>query len=178
MINLLQEERFKYEDALKEAQDLKLKLEKMKAVELAVKGCEGDLNQMLHERGSFDRKTKDIATLVIVLKKKLAEVKKERSIYEGRLRETVGKHEMEKRRVKEQENKLAEALTNNKVLEKDLWRCQEDLRNMTERLESGDISTKISPSADITQPLSSPLKSMSPSPPSPPPPSGIHKEKT
>ena len=40
---VLQEERFKYEDALKETQDLKLKLEKMKAVELGVKGCEGDL---------------------------------------------------------------------------------------------------------------------------------------
>jgi len=170
---VLQEERFKYEDALKETQDLKLKLEKMKAVELAVKGCEGDLNQLLHERGAFDRKTKDIATLVIVMKKKLAEVKKERSIYEGRLRETVGKQELEKRRVKELENQLAEAMTNNKVLEKDLWRCQEDLRNMTERLESGDISRKIiSPSADITQPLSSPLKSMTPSPPSPTPPSG------
>ena len=40
---VLQEERFKYEDALKETQDLKLKLENMKAVELGVKGCEGDL---------------------------------------------------------------------------------------------------------------------------------------
>ena len=71
LTTLFQEERFKYEDALKETQDLKLKLEKMKAAELAVKGCEGDLNQLLHERGAFDRKTKDIATLVIVLKKKV-----------------------------------------------------------------------------------------------------------
>ena len=123
---VLQEERFKYEDALKEAQQLKYKLDTMKSVELAVKGCEGDLNQYLAERGSFDRKTKDIAVLVIVLKKKLAEVKKERSIYEGRLRESVGKQELDKRKVRDLETKLAEAQCNNKVLEKDLWRCQYD----------------------------------------------------
>ena len=127
---VLQQERFKYEDALKETQNLQMKLDKLKSVEVAVKGLEGDLNQLLHERGAFDRKTKDIATLVIVLKKKLAEVKKERSIYEGKLRETVGRSEMEKKKTRELEASLAEALENVKALEKDLWRCQEDLKLM------------------------------------------------
>ena len=171
---VLQEERFKYEDALKEAQQLKLKLDTMKSVELAVKGCEGDLNQYLAERGSFDRKTKDIAVLVIVLKKKLAEVKKERSIYEGRLRESVGKQELDKRKVRDLETKLAEAQCNNKVLEKDLWRCQEDLRSMKDNLENYD-KTVILTSANDTQPLSSPLKSMSPSPSHSPPPASGYK---
>ena len=163
---VLQEERFKYEAALKETQDLKHKLEKMKSVELAVKGLEGDLNQYLHERGAFDKKTKDVAVLVIVLKKKLAEVKKERSIYEGRLREMAGKQEMDKRKMKDYEIKVAEALSTNKVLEKDLWRCQEDLRAVTERLEKG-----LEKGLDDTKPLvmdleeESPLRSMSPSPP-------------
>ena len=171
---VLQEERFKYEDALKEAQQLKLKLDTMKSVELAVKGCEGDLNQYLAERGSFDRKTKDIAVLVIVLKKKLAEVKKERSIYEGRLRESVGKQELDKRKVRDLETKLAEAQCNNKVLEKDLWRCQEDLQSMKDNLENYD-KTVILTSANDTQPLSSPLKSMSPSPSHSPPPASGYK---
>ena len=171
---VLQQERFKYEDALKETQNLQMKLDKLKSVEVAVKGLEGDLNQLLHERGAFDRKTKDIATLVIVLKKKLAEVKKERSIYEGKLRETVGRSEMEKKKTRELEASLAEALENVKALEKDLWRSQEDLKLMKERRVSDPdddfiIKTPVAASEvlDETVPLtlSPPLRSLSPTPP-------------
>ena len=174
---VLQEERFKYEDALKETQEVKGKLEKFKSVELAVKGLEGDLNQFLHERGAFDKKTKDISTLVIVLKKKLAEVKKERSLYEGRLREEAGKHEVVKRKVKDLESQLAEAQCNNEALEKNLWRCQEDLRALKDRSDKCQHNERLSCSGDDTQPLVSPLKTLSPSPPpsqssSPPPKSG------
>ena len=173
---VLQEERYKYEDALKETQEVKGKLEKYKAVELAVKGLEGDLNQFLHERGAYDKKTKDISILVIVLKKKVAEVKKERSHYEGRLREEAGKHEMAKRKLKDLEVQLAQAQCNNKSLEKDLWRSQEDVRNLQERLQNGRLSPG-NCEADDTQPLVSPLKTVSPSqldpqPSSPPPRSG------
>ena len=132
---ILQEEKFKYEDALKEAADLRAKLDKFRAVELAVKGLDGDLNQFLSERGAFDRKTKDLATLVVVLKKKLGEVKKEKNVYEGRLRETTGKHERDKRKINELEKELVEAQVNNKSLESNLWRVQEDLKNLTERVE-------------------------------------------
>jgi len=135
---ILQEEKFKYEDALKEATDLRAKLDKFRSVELAVKGLDGDLNQFLSERGAFDRKTKDLATLVVVLKKKLGEVKKEKNVYEGRVRETTGKHEKDKRRMNELEKELVEAQVNNKSLESNLWRVQEDLRNMTERVERQD----------------------------------------
>ena len=105
---MLQEEWYKYKDALKETQEVKGKLEKYKAVEIAVKGLEADLNTFLHERGAFDKKIKDISTLVIMLKKKLAEVKKERSLYEGRLREEAGKHEIAKRKLQDLEVQLAE----------------------------------------------------------------------
>ena len=101
---MLQEEWYKYKDALKETQEVKGKLEKYKAVEIA------DLNTFLHERGAFDKKTKDISTLVIMLKKKLAEVKKESSLslYEGQLREEAGKHEIAKRKLQDLEVQLAE----------------------------------------------------------------------
>lgn len=106
--------------------------------------------QFLHERGAFDQKTKDISILVIVFKKKLAEVKKERSHYESRLQEEAGKHEMAKRKLKDLEVQLAQAQCNNKSLEKDLWRSQEDVRNLQERLQNGRLSPG-SCSADDTQ---------------------------
>ena len=154
---ILQEEKYRYEDALKEANDLRLKLDKMKGVELAVKGLDGDLNQYLSERGAFDRKTKDVAILVIVLKKKLAEVKKERVHLEGRLRETVGKHERDKKKVKDLEIQLSEAQANNKSLESNLWRVQEDLKSLTERMDRQDEDTLI-----IAEQNSSQEKSPSP----------------
>ena len=127
---VLQEERYKYKDALKETKEVEGKLEKYKAIEIA------DLNTVLHDRGAFDKKIKDISTLVIMLKKKLAEVKKERSLYEGRLREEAGKHELAKRKVKDLEVQLAETQCNNKLLEKDLWRSQEDVRILKERQQT------------------------------------------
>jgi len=41
----------------------------------------------LHERGAFDPRTKDLATLVVMLKQKLADVKKERVKAEARVKE-------------------------------------------------------------------------------------------
>ena len=166
-VRMLNDEKHKYDDALKEAQELRMKLEKMKSVELALKGQEGDLNQFLHERGAFDKKTKDVAVLVVALKTKLAEVKKQRNELERRSREVDSRHEMERRKVKSLETQIAELESNNKILEKDLWRCQEDLRSVTERLEAGDNHNNIT--SDDTLPILSPLKPMprSPSPSSP-----------
>lgn len=168
-VKMLNEERRKYDEAMKETQELRLKLDKMKSVELAIKGQEGDLNQFLHERGAFDRKTQDIATLVVCLKKKLAEVKKERSAYESKMRESISKHEGEKRKVRDLQVQLAESESGNKILEKDLWRCQEDLRSVTEKLENGGgadlTTTNISTNDTMPLPMSSPLKDLSPSPP-------------
>jgi len=140
---ILQEEKYRYEDALKEANDLRYKLDKMKGVELAVKGLDGDLNQYLSERGAFDRKTKDVAVLVLVLKKKLAEVKKERVLLESRLRDTTGKHERDKKKITDLEIQISEAQANSKSLENNLWRVQEDLRSLTERQDRQDDDTLI-----------------------------------
>ena len=165
---ILQEEKYRYEDALKEANDLRLKLDKMKGVELAVKGLDGDLNQYLSERGAFDKKTKDVAVLVVVLKKKLAEVKKERILLESRLRETTGKHERDKKKITDLEIKLSEAQANNKSLENNLWRVQEDLRSLTERQDRQDDDTLIIAEQNSSHEKSpSPVSSLpTPSPPS------------
>ena len=53
---------------------MRTKLESYKSVEVALRGQEGALNEFLHERGAFEPRTKDLATLVIMLKQKLGEV--------------------------------------------------------------------------------------------------------
>ena len=169
---ILQEEKFRYEDALKEASELRIKLDQLKGVELAVKGLDADLNQYLSERGAFDRKTKDVAVLVIVLKKKLADVKKERGLLDSRLRETTGKHERDKRKMADLEIQLSEAQSIKKSLEHDLWKAQEDLRSLTERMDRQDDDTLIiaeqnsshekSPSPASSQPTLSPPGAKSP----------------
>ena len=49
----LEVKRCKYEEALKENEEVKEKLKKYKSIEIAVAGLDNDLNQFLQERGAF-----------------------------------------------------------------------------------------------------------------------------
>ena len=70
-------------------------------------------------------------------------MKKERVLLESRLRESTGKHERDKKKIKDLEIQLSEAQANNKSLENNLWRVQEDLRSLTERTDRQDDDTLI-----------------------------------
>ena len=98
---VLQEEKYKYEEARKAAEDLRLKLENFKSVEIAIRGQEGELNKFLHERGAFDSKTRDLATLVVMLKQKMVDVKKERTAAENKVKEASRENGIDKRKVRE-----------------------------------------------------------------------------
>ena len=167
---ILMEEKFKYEDTLKEAARLKQKVDNLKGVELAVKGFDGDLNQFLCERGAFDQKTRDIATMLVALKKKLAEVKKEKNGLEGRLRETTAKHERDKRKMADLENKFSDVQANNLSLENHLLRVQEELANLSKREERLEDRTLVI--AEETENCSPDCSPTSLSPPSPARPAG------
>ena len=60
---------------------MRQKSESQKSLELAIRRQDGKLNKFLHERGALDTNTRDLATLVILLKlkQKMADVKKERT---------------------------------------------------------------------------------------------------
>jgi len=166
---ILMEERFRYEEAKREAEELRHKLQSQKSVELAIKGQEGELNKFLHERGAFDTKTRDLATLVVMLKQKMADVKKERSAAQSKLTEMSREQGLEKRKVKELELKVAEIQSVNRSLEGEVWRQKEDIKSMKEtldRFEKGEV-----PSLDTSY---SPLKDL-PNSPSPPPPTQQNK---
>ena len=71
-------------------------------------GQEGELNKFLHEKGAFDHKTRDLATLGVMMKQKMADVKKERSMAENRLKEASREQAMERKKVKELEVQVGE----------------------------------------------------------------------
>ena len=163
---VLMEERFRYEEARKEAEELRHKLESQKSVELAIRGQEGELNKFLHERGAFDTKTRDLATLVVMLKQKMADVKKERTAAQNKLAEMSREQGMNKKKVKELEIKVAEMQSINRSLEGEVWRQKEDMITMRETLDCLDKGEVPSPSSIPDSPLK-----LCPSSPSPPPPS-------
>jgi len=162
----LQEERVRYEEARREADELKHKLESYKSVELTIRGQEGELNKFLHERGAFDSKTRDLANLVVTLKHKMADVKKERTVAQNRLMEASRDQGIDKRKVKELEGQMAEMQSVNRSLEGEVWKYQEDIKVMRENLEC--LERGGAPQSSLA---SSPLPHLpaSPSPPPPPP---------
>ena len=80
----LMEEKARYNDAVGEAAALRNKLDNLRMVETAVRSEEGEINKLLHERGAFDGRTRDLATLIVMLKQKLADVKKERNQHDNK----------------------------------------------------------------------------------------------
>jgi len=159
---VLQEDRFRYEEVRREAEELKHKLENYKSVELSIRGQEGELNKFLHERGAFDNKTRDLATLVVMMKQKMADVKKERSMAENRLKEASREQAMERRKGKELEVQVAEMQSINRSLEGEVWKYKEDMKSLEEKLECLERGDQF----QIITPSSSPLLAASPPPPS------------
>jgi len=168
---VLQEEKYKYEEARKAAEDLRLKLENFKSVEIAIRGQEGELNKFLHERGAFDSKTRDLATLVVMLKQKMVDVKKERTAAENKVKEASRENGIDKRKVRELEVQVADLQSIKRSLESEVWRYKEDTNALKEQLES------VRKGEEVDMFDSSPLKTLprSPSPPcrSPSPPSKL-----
>jgi len=168
---VLQEERFRYDEAKSEAEELKRKLENYKSVELSIRGQEGELNKFLHERGAFDTKTRDLATLVVTLKQKMADVKKERTVAQNRLKEASRDQGMDKRKVKELEGQVAEMQSIIRSQEGEVWKYQEDMKVLRENLEC--LERGGAPQSSLA---SSPLPHL-PASPSPPPPSVSQQHK-
>jgi len=133
-VRFLQQERARFEEAKQEAAQLRAKLDNYKAVEMVVKGAEGDVNLMLAERGAWDGKSRDMATLVVTLKQKLVDVKRERGAAEARAREAAGSLETMKRSLLQVKKVLAENEEKNRNMEADVRHLEEENGRMR-RLE-------------------------------------------
>jgi predicted nucleic acid-binding Zn-ribbon protein len=130
----LQGEKAKQLETEREALLLRTKLENYKGVEVALRGQEGALNDFLHERGAFDGRTKDLATLVIMLKQKLGEVKRERSKSEAQLKEAELKTGQERKAATRLEGRLGDLEAANRNLEADLRTAREERARAEDQL--------------------------------------------
>ena len=130
---LLQGEKMKCDEAVREADLLRTKLENFKTVEVALKGQEGALNQFLHDRGAFDGRTKDLASLVILLKQKLGEVKQERSKTEAQLKTAELTRGKDRQRVKQLETQVGDFQAVARNLEGDLQKAKSEVAQLREQ---------------------------------------------
>ena len=133
---LLQGEKVKCDAAMREAEHLRTKLDNFKMVEVALKGQEGALNQFLHDRGAFDGRTKDLASLVILLKQKLAEVKQERSKAEAQLKTTELTRGKDRQKVKQLESQVGDLQAVARNLEGDLQKVKIEASQLREQLKT------------------------------------------
>ena len=131
---LLQGEKMKCDEAVREAEHLRSKLENFKTVEVALKGQEGALNQFLHDRGAFDGRTKDLASLVILLKQKLAEVKQERSKVEAQVKTAELTRGKDRQRLKQLETQVGDFQAVARNLEGDLQKAKSETSLLREQL--------------------------------------------
>jgi len=171
----LMEEKARYNDAVGEAAALRNKLDNLRMVETAVRSEEGEINKMLHERGAFDGRTRDLATLIVMLKQKLADVKKERNQHDNKVKE-LSRERLASRRAEESlKTKLAEAQTELEACKREVWRLQEDNRHWREQAELRDqqpdrlvIAEDEEEEELVPLPASQSQSSTTQSPPSPP----------
>ena len=131
---LLQGEKLRCDEAVREAEHLRTKLENFKTVEVALKGQEGALNQFLHDRGAFDGRTKDLASLVILLKQKLAEVKQERSKTEAQLKTAELTRGKDRQRLQQLETQVGDLQAVARNLDEDLQRAKSETSQLREQL--------------------------------------------
>lgn len=135
---LLQGEKVRADEATKEAQEVRSKMENFKSVEVALRGQQGALNDFLHERGAFDGRTKDLATLVIMLKTKLGEVKRERSKAEVQLKEAEMVKNQDRMKLKQIELKAQDLQATIRSSEADLKAAKAETIKLQERLKQAD----------------------------------------
>ena len=63
-------------------------------------GSIGDVNAILHERGCYSNDARDLATLVVELKKKLGETRKAKALLERQISEATGKRDEERKKIR------------------------------------------------------------------------------
>jgi len=137
---MLQGEKARCEEMGRENTHLKSRLEGYKGVEVALRGQEGALNEFLHERGAFDGRTRELGTLIVNLKQKLGDVKRERGRAEATLKELEGRRGEERERVRRLEVQVVDLQAISRNLESDLESERKEKEELRARLAAGQRS--------------------------------------
>ncbi len=118
-VKFLQEERERSEAFRLEADRTRKQLEQYKSIQLVLAGSEGEVNRMLHDRGAFDGKSRDLATLIVEMKKKIVDLKRERTLYEQRAHDATRQVDEARRQLKAAQAELQESRLARSHLEAD-----------------------------------------------------------
>ena len=64
-----------------------------------LQGSIGDVNAILHERGCYSNDSRDLATLVVELKKKLAETRRSKALLDRQVQDAAGQRNEERKKI-------------------------------------------------------------------------------
>jgi len=98
-IKIWLDEREQYCKMQIEYETVKQKLAKYSLVEKSLEGSIGDVNAILHERGCYSNDSRDLATLVVELKKKLAETRRSKALLDRQVQDAAGKRNDERKKI-------------------------------------------------------------------------------
>jgi len=138
-VKMFLEERTQYAAMQLEYETTKNKLAKYTLLEKTIEGSIGDVNMILHERGCFTNESRDLATLVVELKKKLSETRKLKAQLERKIDQNCSNREEDKKKIKH----LSIQVSDLKMLKEKWDDEQKYLETCKEETEEENRSLKI-----------------------------------
>jgi len=140
-IRYWKDERDRFQGCQEEAEQVKKKLEKFTLMEQVLSGSIGDVNMLLHERGSYDEQSRDLATLVVELKKKLIEAKRKKALSDRQVDEVSRLREEERRRARTLSEQIQEMKKREESIDIDIKIAIEDRSRLQEEVKR--LETKV-----------------------------------
>jgi len=135
------EERDRLQSFQTDAEKFKKQLERYTLLERALNESVGDVNMLLHERGCYNSESRDLATLVVELKKKLVDVKRLKAVSDRKVDDIAGQREDDRRKVRSFSVQIAEMTKHRENMEIDLKIALES--NSRQREEVKRLEAKV-----------------------------------
>lgn len=140
-ISFWKEERDRFERFQQDAEKFKKQLEKYTMMERVLGDSVGDVNLLLHERGCFDRESRDLATLVVELKKKLVDVKRLKALADRKAEDVMHIREEDRRKIKSLSIQISELKSHNENVNVELKLALDQIKALSDKNE--ELTTKL-----------------------------------
>jgi len=134
-IKQLTSERNQFQQFKVDAERYKTELDQMTLLRDVINKSTAEVNLMLHERGCFDRESRDLSTLVVQLKDKLVDKKQEKAQCERKLKDMSIKFEEERRKLKNLSIEIAELKSSKENMSTDLKLALERVSSQSDEIE-------------------------------------------
>ena len=136
------DERDRFEQFQQDAEKYKRELDKFTLIKKVLHDSVGEVNLFLHERGSFDKESKDLATLIVQLKKKLVELKRQKSLADKKAEEATYSKDDLRNTIKSQSIQISELKAHNELIGNELKVVNEQVHAIQEENEQLKVKTE------------------------------------